>query len=129
MTLPQRWFLTGVAALVVATAQPASSQVLDPDRCVTCRDKIEHFAAGAGLDLVVRGPWVARPFRDRAWKRLGLILTMATAWEAIQTGEARQQGRSGQQGYGFSPLDVAATTAGAMAMELLVDHIQGRLRR
>jgi hypothetical protein len=54
-----------VLALSVAAAR-APAQWLDPDACVTCPDKRMHFAAGVGLDLLDRGPWVAKPFHDHA---------------------------------------------------------------
>lgn len=106
-----------------------SAQWLDPDRCVTCRDKREHFAAGVGLDLIARGPWVARPFRDAAWKRVALTTVVAAGWELIEAGEARRDGRAGQPGYGFSPLDIAATAAGAVALEVVWGIARKRLRR
>src|SRR2546430_11181129 len=49
-----------VAMAFLATGPPASAQWLDPDRCITCPDKLQHFAAGVGLDLLARGPWVDR---------------------------------------------------------------------
>src|ERR1043166_8994110 len=72
-----------VAILLAVMATPAPAQYLDPDHCLPCRDKREHFAAGAGLDLLARGPWVARSFRDKPWKRLALTGVVATSWEVL----------------------------------------------
>ena len=106
-----------MAAAFAAAATAASAQWLDPDRCVTCPDKRIHFAAGAGLDLLARGPWVAKGFHDHAWKRVLVTATVAASWEMVDALEARREGKAGQPGYGFGPLDLAATIAGAVATE------------
>jgi hypothetical protein len=110
----QAWML---AALFLATGPPASAQWLDPDRCVTCPDKLQHFAAGVGLDLLARGPWVAKSFRNHAWKRVALTAVVAASWEMLEALDARRQGKAGRPGYGFGPLDLATTIAGAAAVE------------
>ena len=108
---------TAVVAVLLAAASPTHAQYLDPDACLTCQDKREHFLAGAGLDLLARGPWVASSFRNTAWKRVALTTVVATSWELIETAQARRDGKAGQPGYGFSPLDIAATVAGAITVE------------
>jgi len=110
-------YAVAIAALLAALAAPAAAQYLDPDHCVTCRDKREHFAAGVGLDLLARGPWVARSFRDKPWKRVALTGVVATSWEVLEMFQARRDGTAGRPGYGFSPLDIAATVAGAATTE------------
>lgn len=117
------------ALALLAAATPGRAQYLDPDRCLTCRDKREHFAAGAALDILARGPWVARSFRDRAWKRVAITATVAVAWEVVEMGEARRDGRAGHPGYGFSPVDVGATVAGAVVVELVVGGVGKLLGR
>jgi hypothetical protein len=111
-------WIAAVAA-VPSTPARATAQYLDPDRCLTCQDKQEHFAAGAGLDLLARGPWVAESFRDAAWKRVALTTVIATAWEVIELAEARRDGKAGRPGYGFGTLDIAAGIAGAVTVEAL----------
>ena len=114
-----------VAAVFLATGPPASAQWLDPDRCVTCPDKVQHFAAGVGLDLLARGPWVARSFRDHAWKRVAMTAVVAASWEMLEALDARRQGKAGRPGYGFGPLDLVTTVAGAA----VVEAVQGLGRR
>ena len=116
------WIL---ATVFLATGPPASAQWLDPDRCITCPDKVQHFVAGVGLDLLARGPWVARPYRDHAWKRVAITAVVAASWEMLEALDARRQGKAGQPGYGFGPLDLVTTVAGAAAVEA----IQGVGRR
>src|SRR5437762_13101990 len=114
-----------LAAATLAPAQRVYAQWLDPDRCVTCPDKLRHFAAGVGLDLLARGPWVARPFRDHAWKRVAMTAVVAASWEMLEALDARRQGKAGTPGYGFGPLDLVTTVAGAA----VVEGIQGLGRR
>lgn len=111
----------------MAAIRPAAAQWWDPDRCVTCRDKREHFVAGVGLDLLARGPWLAPSFRDRPWKRVALTGVVATSWEIIEAAQARRDGKAGS-GYGVSPLDIAATIAGAATLEA-VTVVAHKLRR
>ena len=111
--------VTLIGALLAALAVPASAQYLDPDRCVTCVDKREHFAGGMALDVLARGPWIARSFRDQAWKRVAITTVVATSWELIEMFQDRKDGKAGRPGYGFGPLDVAATVAGSVATEVL----------
>ncbi|HEY6159235.1 MAG TPA: hypothetical protein VIV88_17440 [Gemmatimonadales bacterium] len=112
----RHWML--VLALSVVGAR-APAQWLDPDACVTCPDKRIHFAAGVGLDVLARGPWVAKPFHDHAWKRVLITATVAASWEMLDALEARREGKAGRPGYGFGPLDFAATVAGAASAEAL----------
>jgi len=108
-----------LAAIFLAPGPPAAAQWLDPDRCVTCTDKVQHFAAGVGLDLLARGPWVSKPFRDHAWKRVAITAVVAASWEMLEALDARREGKAGRPGYGFGPLDLVTTVAGAAAVEAL----------
>jgi hypothetical protein len=114
-----------VAAAFLATGPPAPAQWLDPDRCVTCPDKVQHVAAGVALDLLARGPWVAKSFRNHAWKRVALTATVAASWEMLEALDARRLGKAGQRGYGFGPLDLVTTVAGAA----VVEGVQGLARK
>jgi hypothetical protein len=112
-------FATVIVMLLAGIAAPVSAQYLDPDRCFTCVDKREHFTGGVALDVLARGPWIARSFRDQAWKRVAITTVVATSWELIEMFQDRKDGKAGRPGYGFGPLDVAATVAGSVATEVL----------
>src|SRR2546429_3042903 len=94
-----RGWMVVLAFSVAATR--AGAQWLDPDASVTCPDKRIHFAAGVGLDLLARGPWVAKPFHDHAWKRVLVTATVAASCELLHSLEARREGKAGRPGYGF----------------------------
>src|SRR5256884_4899230 len=96
---PSRGWMVVLALSVAAARAPA--QWLDPDACVTCPDKRIHFAAGVGLDLLARGPWVAKPFHDQAWKHVLVTATGAASWEMLDALQARREGKAGRPGYGF----------------------------
>jgi hypothetical protein len=121
-------WIAAVAALP-STASTATAQYLDPDRCLTCQDKREHFAAGAGLDLLARGPWVSPSFRNAAWKRVALTTVVAVSWEVLEAADARRDGDIGRPGYGFGLLDIAATVAGAATVEALSGIARRFVRR
>jgi hypothetical protein len=116
------------AVVFLATGPPVSAQWLDPDRCITCPDKLQHLVGGVGLDVLSRGPWVTKSFRDRAWKRIVITAVVATSWEMIEAAEAHREGKAGRPGYGFGPVDVVATVAGAALVEG-VQAVAHRLRR
>jgi len=86
---------------------------------------VQHFAAGVGLDLLARGPWIAKPFRNHAWKRLAATAVVAASWEMLEALDARREGKAGRPGYGFGPLDLVTTVAGAAAVE----GLQGLARK
>ena len=105
--------------LLLPVAAPA--QWLDPDRQVFARDKAEHFAfGGVGVNLLVRGPWIARSWRDRPAKRLAWCLTLAVAWEIVQIEQAYRDQMLGRPGNGFGLLDVGAAMAGCGVAELVL---------
>lgn len=116
------------AMMLLAAAPPLFAQWLDPDHCITCPDKRIHFAAGVGLDLLTRGPWVAKSFHNRPWKRIAWTATVAASWEMVDALEARREGKAGRRGYGFGPFDLAATVAGAVFVEG-VQALTHKLRR
>jgi len=116
MTAP-RWFLAVFMALLGAA--PLAAQVLDPDRCLTCADSWQHFAAGAALDVVVRGPYITDSWRDTPIKRIAWVATIGAAYEGLQYFEARANGTLGQPGYGFSLKDLGFDVLGAVAVELM----------
>src|SRR5256884_8621013 len=124
---PSRGWMVVLALSVAAARAPA--QWLAPDACVTCPDKRMHFAAGVGLDLLARGPWVAKSFHDHAWKRVLVTATVAASWEMLDALEARREGKAGRPGYGFGPLDFAATVAGAATAAALQARGHKILRR
>ena len=62
---------------------------------------------------------MAKPFHDHAWKRVLVTATVAASWEMLDALEARREGKAGRPGYGFGPLDFAASVAGAATAEAL----------
>ena len=113
------WRLLAAATLLAASATaPLPAQgMLDPDHTWDA-DQWHHAAAGAALDVVMRGPWIA-PAWQTPPARVALVMTVGLAYEALQVYEARQSGRLGQEGYGLGVLDLAADLAGAVAVEAL----------
>lgn len=112
------------AALLLAfgllLSTPVRGQWLDPDTCWTCGDKLGHAAGGAVLALVIRGPWVARPWRDTWWKRMAWVVGLGCVlYESYHVYEDNKYGRLGQRGFGFGALDCAAVAAGALTLELV----------
>jgi hypothetical protein len=105
----------------------AAQSPWDPD--VTWdADQWHHAAAGATLDVVMRGPWITRSWRNRVAGRLVLVAVVGASYEVLQLYEARQTGRLGQEGYGFGPLDLAADMAGALTVEALLALARAVLR-
>ena len=109
--------------LLAAAASPVRAQWLDPDDCWSCLDKRLHFVAGAAIDVAVRGPWITKSWRNSALKRIMLTCAVGAAYEGVQMVEAWAENNSGP-GYGFSPLDLAATCSGALGMEITVAAVK-----
>lgn len=95
------------------------AQVFDPDYCWTCLDSKHHFAAGVVLNIAARGPYVAKNWNDKAWKRVLLVAGVGATYEVMQYYEARQTGHLGEPGYGFGPKDLVMDVGGAIANEVL----------
>lgn len=107
-------------SLALLTAPVAmQGQWLDPDRHWD-KDQWHHFAAGAILDVGLRGvPVIAPEWRQKPELRLALIGGLAVIFEAYQVYESKQAGWLGKEGGGFGLLDLAATMMGAMSAEFL----------
>jgi len=80
---------------------------LDPDRNWRSLDKVEHAAFGFGICLMATG------FMS-GLAAFGFTLLVAAVYEAGQTDTAHSVGKLGQVGFGFSLLDQAFSTAGAL---------------
>ena len=112
-----RWAFLTLSVLLV---RPACAQVIPPhDWWHTSPNVFEnpptaHFLGGFAWDVFARGPWIARPFRDRAWKRIGVCATGGAAWEAFQVLENKS--------YPFKhgAWDFEATLVGCGTSELLL---------
>lgn len=113
-------------ALLIAPVH-LSGQWLDPDRHWN-GDQWQHFAAGAVLDVVVRGvPVLAPDWRRSPAKRLVLVGGVAVIFEAYQVYESHAAGWIGNEGAGFGLLDLLATLMGAMSAELLLYTLERML--
>lgn len=109
-----------VLAMGLVVSVPAQAQWLDPDRRWNA-DQWQHAALGAALDVIVRGPWVTKSWRDTWAKRFAWSMALGcVALETYQVYESAQRGWLGQEGGGFGLLDCAAVAMGALAMEIVV---------
>lgn len=106
--------------LLLAAPAPAAAQLLDPDRCWSCKDSYYHAGAGAALDVAVRSGIIAKPWRSSPVKRVALVLFVGAAYEGVETFAAWENHQLGQRGYGFGFKDLACDVAGAVALELVV---------
>jgi hypothetical protein len=86
--------LKHIVALAVLLLVPASAHAQRSYGCCGFRDWATYgasnplryhptadFMGGAALDLIARGPWFAKSFRDRTWKRLTIVGLGAMAWQ------------------------------------------------
>lgn len=80
-------------------------------------DQWQHVAAGAAVALVVRGPWIAKPWRDTVWKRGAWQLGLSLVYERVTHVTAKGYG-SGLDGFDTG-LDVLANMVGWLLVELL----------
>jgi hypothetical protein len=87
---------------------------------MTCVDKIQHAAAGAGIVILARGPWIDSSWRNHVWKRLTWAALLGVSYEVLQYFEHKASNQLGRRGFGFSPHDVVAGLAGAAAVELVI---------
>jgi hypothetical protein len=110
----------GALAVWLLRARPAAAQLLDSDRCVSCRDSYYHTAAGAALDVAVRTGVIAKPWRTHALGRVSLVILVGAVYEGVETFAAWENGQLGKPGHGFGLKDLGCDLAGALAVELVV---------
>lgn len=69
---------------------------------------------GVAMDLIARGPWFAKSFRDKTWKRLAIVTLGASAWQYQNLKEI--------QGYrtDYAAFDILATVGSAALLELVL---------
>lgn len=118
-----RW-LALLFALSVATAAPsvASAQWLDPDNrwtCWGCNAHSEHFESAVVIDMGLR----AAPFLRPSWQNpIGRVLItgplIGGGIELMDLVQCRNGHYCGTPDTGFSPVDIAWATAGAIVSEL-----------
>jgi len=72
-----------------------------------------HSLGGVGMDLFARGPWIARSWRDRPWKRLAWVAVIGAAWQFQNLKEI--------QGYSttYAALDLGTNLLAASLVELI----------
>jgi hypothetical protein len=92
----------------------SAQSLLDPDRCMTCRDKWEHAASGAAVDIAIR-TWPARQWRP--WQRVAAVAALGFAFEVGQLDDATTSDGRGKPGHGFSYRDLTADIVGALVSE------------
>lgn len=75
---------------------------------------------GVAMDLVARGPWFAKGFRDKTWKRLTIVTLGASVWQYQNLKEIK--------GYrtDYAAFDVLATVGSAALFELVLHRISKR---
>ena len=107
-----KWLL--VALLLIAAPLNAQTKLNRWDR-----DQWEHMAAGAGVALVIRGPWIDSSYNDKLWKRGAWQLGLSLLYEKITNETAK-----GYNGRGLdwtdTKLDIAANMAGWLVVEGVV---------
>ena len=112
-----------LAAALLAAPVTLSGQWLDSDRRWNA-DQWQHFAAGAILDVGLRGlPVIAPEWRRSPAKRLALVGGLAVVFEAYQVYESNAAGWLGNEGAGFGLLDLLATMCGALSAEILTSAL------
>lgn len=72
------------------------------------------FLGGVGMDLVARGPWFAKSFRDKTWKRLTIVTIGASFWQYQNLKEI--------QGYrtDYAAYDLLMTVGSAALLEVIL---------
>lgn len=113
-------YLLLVLGLLFFTPTKSQAQFFDPDYCWTCLDSRQHFGAGVFLDIAARGPYVAKNWNNKAYKRVLLVAGVGATYELMQYYEAKQTGHLGQPGYGFGPKDLILDVAGAIVTEAII---------
>lgn len=112
-----------LSLVLLAAPVALSGQWLDKDR-VWDADQWQHFAAGAVLDVGLRGlPVIAPDWRRSPAKRLALVGGLAVIFEVYQVYESSAAGWLGNEGAGFGLLDLLATMCGALSAELLTSAL------
>lgn len=104
--------------LLLALSRPVSAQLQD-NAYFWSHHAPGHLAVGGGLDLLVRGPWIARPFRDRPWKRVAWACLVTGLYELTQ----RVDSHGGYRAF-YVAGDTAAGCGGALATELLIAGVR-----
>lgn len=73
---------------------------------------------GAALVLVARGPWFAKGWRDRRWKRLAFVTLAASAWQYQNLKEI--------EGYrwDYAAYDLTATVLSAALVDVAIEAVR-----
>lgn len=105
--------------LLMVAPTAVRAQILDPDRCWSCRDTYYHAVAGATLDVAVRSGVIATSWRSSPVRRVALVFVVGAAYEGVETFSAWENHKLGTRGYGFGLKDLSADVGGAVLTELL----------
>jgi hypothetical protein len=114
MLVHARRALVAVGLLLGLGSGVSAQSLLDPDRCMSCRDKWEHAGAGAAVAAAVR-VWPGRHWQP--WQRVAAVAALGFAFEAGQADDAMTSNARGKSGHGFSPRDLTADIVGAVIEE------------
>ncbi len=108
--------------LLSGASRPLAAQLLDTTW--TRHHAVEHLAGGVAVDLLARGPWIARSFRDTAPKRLAWVLVVEGTYEAVQVWQWH-----GRYPVRYALLDTGAAVTAASLLELLASQLHQVRRR
>ena len=109
-----RCVLVVVCLLYGCGSAVSAHSLLDPDRCMLCRDKWEHAGSGAAVDIAIRA-WPARQWQP--WQRVAAVAVLGVAFEVGQVDDATTSNGRGKPGHGFSVRDLTADVVGAVVTE------------
>lgn len=105
-----------IIGLWLGITKIGSTQLIDQNWIKThARD---HIVAGAVLDNIVRGPWIAADWRKHAWQRTTWVFVINGVYEGIQRYEFH-----GNYPWKYMILDTSVAYAAAWISEGLVSLI------
>lgn len=83
---------------------------------------VAHSLGGGAMDIIARGPWIAKSWRDAAWKRLAWAGVIDVGWEYAQIHEFH-----GGYPTKYAIGDILATLAGAAATDAVLSWVKQHL--
>lgn len=100
------------ALVLLACPLQAQRFVWDPDTKVFSRTSLQHFEAGAGIDVAMQVvSWPKKP-----WERVATVALIGLAYEYAQEEKVKERPERGP-GLGFGLMDLGLDIAGALVSE------------